>query len=91
MITTGCEIILFHNQFASQRASGTCNNGAVIGRSIGTVNNSYTSELIIYVTPALDRRQVVCSMDNGTEFLVDTATLLITRGNSYTVCIFKFL
>lgn len=85
MITTGCEIILFHNQFASQRASGTCNNGAVIGRSIGTVNNSYTSELIIYVTPALDRRQVVCSMDNGTEFLVGTATLLITRGNSYSL------
>ena len=82
VIEVGCEIVLYHNRYEIMSgASGECNNGAISGRSIEVINNSYTSQLTIQVSNDLDRRTVECSHDNGIEAtLINSSTLLITKG-----------
>ena len=36
-------ITLRHSQFAANQESGTCNNGDLVGHSIGVANDCYTS------------------------------------------------
>ena len=82
VIEVGCEIVLYHNRYGSMSGtSGVCNNGAVSGRSIEVINSSYISQLTIRVSNGLDRRTVECSIDDGREeILINSSTLLITKG-----------
>ena len=88
VIGVGCEIILFHNQYESPNgASGECNNGAVTGRSIEVVNNSYTSQLTIRVTANLNGRTIECLVDDGiVETTINSSTLFVTKGTAANLC-----
>ena len=49
----GNEILLRHFQFESERATGECNNGTIIGRNLNKtfdgLNSTFTSQLIIHL------------------------------------------
>ena len=60
------DIVLLHSRFSS--TNGTCNNGAIIARSLRMESNySYTSRL--YVTNNYDilGENISCILDNGTD------------------------
>lgn len=84
----GCVIILRHSQFVSgHKTAGICNNGTIVGQIIREENNSYTSQLIVLMTPDLIGRTVECAANNGTEEnLIGVTTLLLTTGMSVTEC-----
>ena len=88
VIDVGCEIILFHNQYESPNgASDVCNDGAVTGRSIEVVNNSYTSQLTVRVTANLDGRTTECLVDDGIkETTINSSTLFVTEGTAAYLC-----
>ena len=71
------DIVLLHNHFA--RATGQCNNGNIIGRSIGIVNGSYISQLEVTVEcdpNQLIKKDVECFHDNGAvEMIIDSITI----------------
>ena len=61
------EIALLHSRFSSAYGIyGTCNNGAIVARSISMEGNSYTSQLNVTVTPDTAGKTVTCGIDNGT-------------------------
>ena len=73
-------ISLFHSQF-SEGTVGTCNNGAIVGRSIGVENSSYTSRLDVLVSPDLIGTNISCSYDDGlNEFNRGNSTIILTTG-----------
>ena len=57
------EISLRHNQF--ENAVGECNDGAIVGYSIESVNNSFTSRLDVRLSADLQGRTITCSVDDG--------------------------
>ena len=73
-------ITLFHSQFSGGTV-GTCNSGAIVGRSIRVENNCYTSQLNIFVSPNVIGRDVFCAYDNGlNEVDVGNSTVTLTTG-----------
>ena len=54
------EIILRHDLF-SNSTTGVCNNGAIVARSIGVVNDSYTSQLEVTVNSGFNNNTVKCN------------------------------
>ena len=66
---SGCqqdEILLLHHQYARQGGlSGTCNNGAIVGQSLGVnvQGNNYTSQLTVTVTPETAGKTITCAYD----------------------------
>ena len=72
-------IALRHTQFKqSQKPRGTCNNGDIVARAIGVVNDSYISQLNVTVTPALNNTTVKCWHDyNLTETIVKTVDIVL--------------
>ena len=62
-------ILLRHTSFGGSGAFGLCNDGAIVGRSLGvSVDNSvYTSQLMINLTASLDLigRSVECVYRNS--------------------------
>ena len=66
------EILLLHTHFSSIEGDyGLCNNGAIVGQSLGVEGNNYTSQLNVTVTPDIAGKIVECFYDDGC-----TATLL---------------
>ena len=60
------EVVLFHCRFLSAGGTnGTCNNGAILGRSLTVDGNNYTSQLIITVTPNVGGETVDYLHDDG--------------------------
>ena len=60
------EIYLLHNRFGtSYNYIQTCNNGAIVARALGVVNNSYISQLNVTVSLGLNNTTVVCLHDTG--------------------------
>ena len=56
------EITLRHSQFAdNQGITVTCNNGDLVGRSIGVVNDCYTSQLNVTVRESFNNKTVQCA------------------------------
>ena len=55
-------ITLRHSQFAANQESGTCNNGDIVGRSIGVVNDCYTSQLNVSVRESFNNKTVQCAL-----------------------------
>ena len=64
---SGCpqdEILLHHSYFTSAGGStGTCNNGAIVGQSLGVQGNSYTSQLNVTITPETAGKTIMCAYD----------------------------
>jgi hypothetical protein len=58
-------IILCHSQFASNRENGSCNNGDLVGRSIGVVDDCYTSRLNVRVRESFNNKTVQCAFTSS--------------------------
>ena len=64
---SGCQqnvILLPHHWFTQTGGStSTCNNGAIVGQSLGVQGNNYTSQLNIIITPEITGRTITCAYD----------------------------
>ena len=68
----GCErdIELRHSDYINAQARGSCNNETVFARSVGVVDNYYTSLLNITVTEEMVNKSVECAylaIDNNNQ------------------------
>ena len=72
------EIVLRHINFGSS-VSGECNNGAIIGESLGFNKNSYTSQLSILYKDEFAGRNVTCIHDDG--IYISMLSLMIIHNN----------
>ena len=54
------EIILRHTQFTTNREIGICNNGNLVGRSIGVANDCYIAQLNVTVIESFNDKTVQC-------------------------------
>ena len=69
-------IHLFNADFATvQGASGDCNNGAIVARSVGVDGDEYTSVLTINVSSSFDGQTVSCGLQG--ESLIGNDTLQV--------------
>ena len=78
------EIFLRHSQFSLPAGiSGSCNNGAIMGRSIGVTDGCYSSELNVTVSSDLSGRTIQCNHD-GSDGLrtIGVTTLNVVTGKS---------
>ena len=73
--------MLSHDQFSSG-TSDTCNNGAIVGRSLSVIGgNCYTSQLNVTVDTSMNGQTVRCVYNNGiTETVIGTSTINIIAG-----------
>ena len=61
------EIVLLHRRFLPTiGTSATCNNGAIVARSLSAEGNNYTSQLNVTVTPDIAAKNIKYLYDNGT-------------------------
>ena len=65
------EIPLRHSQFSHTGTSGSCNNGAIVVRSLFVEGNNYTSQLNVTLTPDIAGKTIICVHDDsrGTNYL----------------------
>ena len=71
------EIVLLH----STKSAETCNNGAISGRVMEVENGTYTSQLMVKVSPDMNGSTIVCAHDTGMNTSVINSTLVtITQG-----------
>ena len=72
-------IDLRHSQFrGSEKPEGTCNNGAIIARAIGVVNDSYISVLNVTVSSELNNTTVECAYDyNLTTTVIKSVQIIV--------------
>ena len=81
ILPSDCEVTLIHDEYLLPNgARGECNNGDVVGKSIGVVDNCYTSQLNVSVSEALEGRTVECNVDNGSTILIGVTRINITTG-----------
>ena len=73
-------ILLRHSQFESQMAIGVCNNGAITGRGVRSLDNAFTSQLNVSITASLQGKTVECVYDNGTATTIGRSSIVITTG-----------
>ena len=59
------EITLRHSLFASSQDVEICNNGDIVGHSIGVVNDCYTSQLNVTVRENFNNRTVQCAFTSN--------------------------
>ena len=58
------EILLQHHQFTSTGGTtGTCNNGDIVGHSLGVQGDNYTSQLNVTITPDIIGKTIMCAYD----------------------------
>ena len=67
---SGCQqnnIVLHHSLFTSTGGSmAMCNNGDIVGQSLGVQGNSYTSQLNVTITPDTTGKTIICAYDDFT-------------------------
>ena len=75
-------ISLRHGDFVDTgRASGACNNGAILGRITSYRDDSFTSQLIVNSSLDLNGKEIECAFDDGTNRItVNTSTVRIRTG-----------
>jgi hypothetical protein len=79
---SGCQqnaILLQHHQFTPTGGSaGTCNNGAIVGQSLGIQGNNYTSQLNVTITPETAGKTITCAYDALTaqDIMVKFSTII---------------
>ena len=76
-----CEIVLLHIRFANG-VSATCNNGAIVARSLSVVGNNYTSQLNVTLNSETTRKTIECLYDNGMTNTLVLSLMLPTSGLS---------
>ena len=54
---------LFNSDLVVNRFCGT--SGSIVGHSVSTTNDSFTSQLSFIVRPELNNRSVECATNNG--------------------------
>jgi hypothetical protein len=75
------EIALLHRRFESENGtSNSCNNGAIVGRSLAVEGNNYTSQLNVTITPETAGTTVECISDNGTTTMLIFSLLIPSTG-----------
>jgi hypothetical protein len=65
--STNNEIIIFLSSRFSTGNIETCNNGAIVGRSLSIEGNHYTSQLNVTITPDTAGTAIGCFHDNGSQ------------------------
>ena len=74
------DISLRHTQFNSG-ASGSCNNDALMAKSIGVTNDCYTSQLNVTVSSTLNNKTIQCTHDsNMGSRIIGSSTLHVMTG-----------
>ena len=76
-------LVLPHSAFNHsqlQGVNGTCNNGTVVGQSLGVHDGIYSSQLKIIVTSALIGDTIKCSYDNGSHTFVVGNSIINNTG-----------
>ena len=63
--STNNEIILLHQRFINRTYDITCNNGAIVARSLSAEGNNYTSQLNVTVTIDIAGKTIECIGDNA--------------------------
>ena len=83
----GNSILLRHDRFSSGSIDGVCNNGAIVGRSLGVKDGCYTSELNVTISPTLNNKTIMCrhNSDSGIN-TIGTSKLTILQGQ-YFACV----
>lgn len=64
---SGCpqnDILLYHDHFRAAGGSrGMCNNGDIVGQSLGIQDNNYASQLSVTITPNIVGKTITCAYD----------------------------
>jgi hypothetical protein len=77
-------ILLQDHQFTRLGGStGTCNNGAIVGQSLGIQGNNYTSQLNVTITPETAGKTITCAYDALTaqDITIRFSTIIIPGTN----------
>ena len=77
---SGClqnEILLPHHPTGG--SFGTCNNGAIVGQSLGVQGNNYTSQLNVTITPETAGKTITCAYDalDGRNIMIKFSTIIL--------------
>lgn len=81
---TNNEFVIFHSINQMSQSVHTCNNGAITGRVVRAENDSYTSQLNVYINDTENNVTVVCAHDTGAKSReIGSAILNITTGSYY--------
>jgi hypothetical protein len=59
------EIVLLHLRFLYSVIGGSCNNGAIVARSLSVEDKNFTSQLNVTVTPDTAGKTIDCFRDDG--------------------------
>ena len=74
------EIVLFNSRFDTG-TYGTCNNGAIVGRSLSVDGNNYTSQLNVTITPDIAGKTIEClNYDKTDDILIFTSIIPTITG-----------
>ena len=76
------EIVLLHSRFTMSNGGtfGVCNNGDIVGRSIGIEGSNYTSQLNVIVTPDIIQKTIMCINGATSETVQSFVTIMNTTG-----------
>ena len=81
-LATTKDTVLLHRRFLSTTGtSATCNNGAIVARSLSVEGNNYTSQLNVTVTPDIGAKLMKC-YDNRTAEATLSSWVIPTIGLS---------
>ena len=87
---TNNHINLRHSLFNSsdRTATGGCNNEAIVGRSVGVMDDCYTSQLNVRVSAGLNNKTIRCDHRPGTETnTIGQSTLTVITGITCPACL----
>ena len=76
-------IVFRHSQFhnSPEKPQGVCNNGGIVARAIGVVDNNYISQLNVTVSPMINNKTVKCVYDSlHSSTIVGSATITLAAG-----------
>ena len=68
-VSSNNAITFLHLRFMSGDKPTTCNNGTIIGQTLGIEDNCYTSQVNVTVSPKLTGRNIKCIQDDLVEAL----------------------
>ena len=79
-------LTLTHNRYnSSEGTHKSCSSDSILGRSVSVENNTYTSQLIVNLTPdtnySVTRSRIECIRDDGTDETI-VGSLNLTIGKS---------
>ena len=72
------QIVLLHSRFMFGGTFDTCNNRAIVVRSLGVEDSYYTSQLNVTISSALNGRNITCISDHVSRQIVQFTTTIKT-------------